>query len=390
MNITLFRRLPAPLRRAVAPVTGPTTALVGKATALVLGVSLLAPTADAEAVTRRNAELAFAAAGVDYGYSIDYRDYVRVADRFDIELDARYGYGIDARDLARAADRFGVEVGDTIDGADVDRIVAAVWNGSVERFATAGIGIGDRPDPSDFTDAAAWLGVDYGSELDSADASRVLAAGRSRVARALDVAGIGYGTELDASDVVRAGQRLGVGVGARLDSRDTRNVMDAAWRRASSPVMATTSGIRIFAPSPRPVHVGWHQSSGRSSLPMNARIGAKMPSRGRGTAGTSAVDVAMQPGDAVRAPVTGRVVAVQPYRLYGRYSDYRIRIVPDDNPRMLVTAIHVANPQVRPGQRVQGGADVIAGEARKFPFWSQIDGLGGRGRGHVHVELRPR
>lgn len=340
-------------------------AITGGVAALALGASLVAP-APAAAATRDEVEVAFTAAGFDYGASVDHADY------------------------AEASRRFGVDVGVHIDGVDIDRIVAAAWTASYDRFAVAGIGVGARPDASDFTDAAARLGVSYGAKLEAHDAGAILAAGRAEVARGLRAGGIGYGTQLDREDIVDAAQRLRVRTGQRLDPADTRAVVDAAWQRASSPLLAKASGVRIYAPSPRTVHIGFHQAASGSSKPMRAALGTKMPSRGRGTAGTSAVDVAMVKGDAVRAPVTGTVVEVKRYALYGRYSDVRIRIVPDDNRRMLVTALHVTDPKVRVGQRVRGGADLIAGGARKFPFYSQIDGLGGRGNGHVHLEMRRR
>lgn len=372
MHTTLSTRLLTRARWVAGVFARPAAALSGKATAIALAgalalpASLAVPPQPAEAATRDDVVLSFDAAGIDFGYSIDWQDY------------------------ANAARRLGVDVGSRIDGSDIDRIVAGAWNTSVERFATAGIGIGDRPDPSDYTDAARWLGVDYGSHLSVDDAHRVLAAGQARVGRALNAAGIGYGSSLDTGDVKNAAARLGVGIGGRLDPQDTRAVIDAAWLRVSSPIMATARGVRLYSPSPRAPFHGWHQASGGSSVAMNARVGRKLPSRGRGTPGTSAVDVPLDAGDPVRAPVSGRVVEVRRYSLYGKYPDYRIRIVPDDNPGMLATLIHVTDPKVRPGQRVRGGADLIAGGARKFPFYSQVDGLGGGGRGHVHMELRPR
>ncbi len=336
------------------------------ATALAVAATVVAPATPAVAATRDDVRLSFTAAGFGFGESVDWRDY------------------------ADAARRFGVDVGSHIDGVDIDRIVAAAWNASVERFATAGIGIGERPDATDFTDAAAWLGVSYGAALDATDAERILAAGRARVGRALHAAGIGYGSVLDAGDVREAGRRLGVATGERLDPQDTRGVVNAAWGKVASPLMATAAGVHLFSPSPQAVYHGWHQASGRTSLAMHAELGRKMPSRGRGTPGTSAVDVALEAGDPVRAPVTGRVVEVAPYALYGKYPDYRVRIVPDENPAALVTMIHMVSPQVRVGERVQGGVTHVAGGSRKFPFYSQVDGQGGRGRGHVHVELRPR
>ena len=345
-------------RRAVRP-----AALLAATLATTLGLGFVAP-APAEAATRQDLETAFAAAGFDFGESLDLRDY------------------------RGAAEAFGVDAGTRVDGSDLDRIVAAAWAASVEDFATAGIGIGERPDLSDVVDGAITLGLDLGSEVDRADVTRVLDAGRARVARTLTDAGIDIGTTLDREDVVRASKVVDVRVGARLDPVDTRRILDGAWLRIDAPLLATGAGVEVHTPSPRPAYIGFHQSSNASATPMRAAWGSKLPSRGRGTSRTSAVDISMDARDPVRAPVTGRVAAVEPYALYGKYPDYRLRFVPDDDPGMLVTVIHVTDPKVRPGQRVQGGVDVIAGGARKLPFVSQIDVNGGGNRAHVHIEMR--
>lgn len=349
----------------------PSGALLGKVAALTAAASIAAPVVapgagSAAAATRQSTELAFTAAGIDFGYSV--------------------GPG----DFAAARDRFGIDTGSRIDGGDIDRINAAVWNAAKTPLAIAGIGYGDRPDPSDFTDAARWLGVDVGSHLSNVDVARVYAAGRARVGRALHAGGFSYGTVVDEGDILRAAAATGIAVGSRLDPQDTARVIDAAWARADAPLMATTRSVRIYQPTPRPVYIGFHQASSSRTTAMNANTGRKLPSRGRGTPGTSAVDVAMDKGDPVRAPVSGRVVEVKRYSLYGKTPDYRIRIVPDQNPGMLATILHMTDPKVRVGQYVSGGDTVIASGARLLPFWSQIDAFTGGGRGHVHIELRPR
>ncbi|MBW3659444.1 MAG: M23 family metallopeptidase [Actinobacteria bacterium] len=354
----LARLAPRPTRRSLAAVLA--TALAATLVPAAFGA------APAEAATRADLEISLTAAGFAYGRALDAADY---------------------RD---AAERFGVDVGGRIDGADLDAVVAAAWAASVEGFALAGIGIGAAPDLSDVTDGAVTLGLDLGDAVDGTDAKRVFAAGRERVARTLIDAGIDIGTTLDRDDLINAKDILGVGVGARFDSADTRRILEAAWLRVDAPLLATAAGVSVHTPSPRPAYIGFHQSSNAKATPMRAAWGRKLPSRGRGTAGTSAVDISMDPGDPVRAPVTGTVLAVEPYSLYGKYPDYRLRFAPDDDPGMLVSVIHVTDPKVRPGQRVQGGVDLIAGGARKFPFVSQIDVNGGGDRAHVHIELRRR
>lgn len=154
--------------------------------------------------------------------------------------------------------------------------------------------------------------------------------------------------------------------------------------------MATVSGVPVHLPTSHAIYVGYHQASYRSVRPMRRHIGVLLPPRGRGTHRTGAVDVSVRRNTPVYAPVTGKVVEVKRYRLYGRTTDYRIRIVPDANRRMLTTVLHVESPTVRVGQRVKGGWTRIAKRARPLPFTSQIDRAVGRRYPHVHVETRRR
>src|SRR5207248_8916451 len=79
-----------------------------------------------------------------------------------------------------------------------------------------------------------------------------------------------------------------------------------------------------------------------------------MSSRGRPTPATSAVDVVLPQGTHVLSPVSGVVVDVKPYRLYGRYRDERVEISVDGHPDVHVVMIHLT--QVRVGR----GDDVSA------------------------------
>lgn len=114
-----------------------------------------------------------------------------------------------------------------------------------------------------------------------------------------------------------------------------------------------------------------------------------LSSRGRANPATSAVDLVLDDGDDVRAVVSGRVTLVQPYRLYGRYDDTRIELVPDGRPDLRVVIIHVEGVRVRPGDRVLAGATVLADTANLFPFRSHVDRhVTGEPRPHVHVEVK--
>lgn len=111
-------------------------------------------------------------------------------------------------------------------------------------------------------------------------------------------------------------------------------------------------------------------------------------SRGRSNASTSAVDVVLQAGEEVRAPVSGTVTEVRPYQLYGTHDDIRIELAPDGHPDRAVVLIHVQDVTVRAGDRVEVG-DVLAGAARQFPFSAVVDRQTAPDRyGHVHVEVK--
>jgi hypothetical protein len=112
-----------------------------------------------------------------------------------------------------------------------------------------------------------------------------------------------------------------------------------------------------------------------------------MSSRGRPNPATSAVDVAMRPGGTVLAPVSGTVVGVRRYYLYGRYVDYRVVIQPTSAPEFRVVMIHVDELEVRRGDEVVAGISVLAAP-RVFPFHSQVNTYVGSSVPHVHLEVK--
>jgi hypothetical protein len=112
-----------------------------------------------------------------------------------------------------------------------------------------------------------------------------------------------------------------------------------------------------------------------------------MSSRGRGTPATSAVDVVMRPGTRVRSPVSGVVVQVKPYRLYGKYPDERVEISVDGHADVHVVMIHLAHVRIRRGDEVSATLSVI-GVPRVFPFLSQVDDYVSGGDPHVHIEIK--
>jgi hypothetical protein len=170
-------------------------------------------------------------------------------------------------------------------------------------------------------------------------------------------------------------------------------------------------GLDLWLPSASPVVVGYHEAATiaalgidpvglltedrnttRTSLPADDRAGGDylvLSSRGRSAAPTSAIDVVLREGDPVLSPVTGTVVDVRSYLLYGAHQDLRVEVVPDTRPDLRLVLIHLDDVAVRIGDRVAAGVTPLAATARSFPFGSHIDRETEPERHpHVHLELQ--
>lgn len=114
-----------------------------------------------------------------------------------------------------------------------------------------------------------------------------------------------------------------------------------------------------------------------------------MDSRGRGTAATTAADIAMVPNANVYSPVDGVVTKVKIYDLYSKVTDYHIEIQPDGFPDLRVVLIHMDNIQIVEGQRVQRRETHI-GRMRALPqINSQILRYLPERADHVHMQVNP-
>ena len=102
----------------------------------------------------------------------------------------------------------------------------------------------------------------------------------------------------------------------------------------------------------------------------------------------TAADLGADPGTAVWSPVTGVIVQVEPYKLYGTHDDYEIHIRPDGWNDIDVVLIHVDDVRVRAGDRVFAGATRIA-SVRKMSdkIEMQLGGYTANGGDHVHMQL---
>lgn len=103
----------------------------------------------------------------------------------------------------------------------------------------------------------------------------------------------------------------------------------------------------------------------------------------------SALDCGAPPGTPVFAPLSGTVMRVRAYKLYGRYSDFEIQVRPDAFNDVDLFILHVTGPQVAEGAHVIAGVTQIA-SVRNLA--SKISGLQLRsytteGGNHTHVQL---
>lgn len=74
----------------------------------------------------------------------------------------------------------------------------------------------------------------------------------------------------------------------------------------------------------------------------------------------TSIDVGAKVGTTVYAPVTGTVVLVQEYALYGYVPDISIHIQPKGHPELDVVLLHQSDPEVKAGDKVEGGVTPIS------------------------------
>lgn len=102
----------------------------------------------------------------------------------------------------------------------------------------------------------------------------------------------------------------------------------------------------------------------------------------------SAVDVGADAGSDVFSPVTGTVVRIKRYKLYGTYDDYEIHIIPDGTKDLDCVLIHVSDLSVKRADRVMAGITRISA-VRKLPrsVGPQLRQFTKNGGYHVHLQL---
>ncbi len=307
-----------------------------------------------------------------------------------------YGTTVDAADIILAADRFGMDIAEPVRAADVAEVREAAWPRVVSILSRSGIPVGDSAGPEDLVAAATELGVDIGATLEPSEVDAILTAGRTSIIEQLRSGGWPVGHAVDEAALRAAARLYDVPVEGALDAAEVRTIAATVAERGDAERtarFATAGGVDLYLPGFGPYYVGFHQSASGGGHVQSATHDVAtdvLPSRGRGTNRASAVDVVLRPGDDVIAAVSGEVIEATEYRLYGKYRDVRVSIVPDADPSTVVTMLHMQGLQVAVGDRVEAGRTVVADSARTFPFASQIDRFSGQSWGHVHIEARGR
>lgn len=169
-----------------------------------------------------------------------------------------------------------------------------------------------------------------------------------------------------------------------IDGREVTSVGYVTLGRAGD--------VLLVIPAASVELVGFHEAGHPGSQPINAAASGLstmvLDTRSRNTSPTSAADIVIPPGEQVRAPATGTVIAANEYILYCEHTDKLVYIEPDGLPGWQVRVFHVAGATPPVGTRVVAGETVIAEGARLLPFESQVDEFTGEPSwGHVHVEV---
>jgi murein DD-endopeptidase MepM/ murein hydrolase activator NlpD len=103
----------------------------------------------------------------------------------------------------------------------------------------------------------------------------------------------------------------------------------------------------------------------------------------------TAVDCGARPGTPVISPVTGTVMRIRPYKLYGRINDFEFNIKPDAWNDVDVIVLHVTDPLVAEGDRLVAGVTRIASVRKLTNVLSgmQLRTYTSEGGNHTHVQL---
>lgn len=188
-----------------------------------------------------------------------------------------------------------------------------------------------------------------------------------------------------------------------------------------TPMFASLGSIQLRLPVPadKLTEVGFHQASYTYALHMdtplpdanmkdaktNKGTGRDLSAQEKGPTATlagsvlrmwrsrpgepdSAVDIGAAPGTDVYAPITGTVVKIKRYKLYGKHDDFEIHIQPTGRTDIDCVMIHIEDLTCEVGDEVTAGVTRIAA-VRKLSdrVNHQLGDYTKDGGDHVHVQL---
>jgi hypothetical protein len=148
---------------------------------------------------------------------------------------------------------------------------------------------------------------------------------------------------------------------------------DTSAGDAGEAVVATVGGVPVVLPVARAdiTAVAYHPVDYDGTVPFTPTDGGVpyylMPGSGsESSSATSGLDVGAVPGSPVVSPVDGKVIAIKPYRILGRYADVEVDVQMTSDPSLLLVVTHIARPQVALGDVVAAGQSQL-GQVRGLP-----------------------
>lgn len=199
------------------------------------------------------------------------------------------------------------------------------------------------------------------------------------------------------------------------------DALSAEELRDPTPLLAEYKGLQMRVPVPLDAltEVGFHQASNNFALSMTTELptaGTDQSKADRSTgrdlslqeAGPdawlqgsvlrmwrsrpgqpdTAVDIGAPAGTDVYSPVTGTIVKIKEFQLYGKYPDFEIHIRPDGFEDIDCVLIHVGDLSVKAGDRVTAGVTRIAAvRLLSDRITHQLGEYTQDGGDHVHVQL---
>ncbi|HDZ86543.1 MAG TPA: hypothetical protein ENH57_02500 [Actinobacteria bacterium] len=220
--------------------------------------------------------------------------------------------------------------------------------------------------------------------------------------------------------VVAAVLVVGVIIGIALISRPSVAKIKSTVAKKGVPkpskniIMAKADGLELRLPVEKDklTTIGYHEAFNPQSLtlkPKGKEVNTKRVNKQRlnelknatnnliysimwrsGRSGplNSSVDVGSTDGTLNFSPVSGTIARIRKYKLYGRYNDVEIHILPKGFSDRHVVAIHAGDVEVKVGDKLVAGVTPI-GRTRRFSdyFKQQLSDYSKDLGNHVHYQV---